>query len=387
MRTNLNEEIQRNLKLMGILNEAASPSKGIFKLLFSSLVGNALDTAIAKIELKTGKKFAGKGIKSFEDAIASGGITRKEATKFIVEALIASGKSIDEIATEVTSKTPNFLEAVRRASKSGVDKAEVKAAVPELAELSDNLVDAILKKGGYEAIGNTLQDTNKLVADFVTTHPELFEKLPWWKKGGYKNAGKIKAIQDEINKKFAGKNRTAIQAELKQIFDDANDVIKKSKLTEPEKKAWYAALGKSAAETATAILKAPISRDQATGEVRIIWTGLKYAGAIIVAKYLTEFTYNVFTTDSVAGALAATGKSEIDAVKKVLQGEPTYEYSPAGFIEFLNKTEGKNDYGNKDLFTIYVDTATGILEITGNTDKITKKYKYLEDKKTYEKIN
>ena len=140
MRTNLNEEIQKNLRLMGILNEAASPSKGIFKLLVGSLLGNSLDTAIAKIEAKTGKTFAGKGIKAFEDAIASGGITRKQATKIIVDAMIAGGKSIDEIAADVTSKTPNFLEAVRRASKSGVDKAEVKAAVPELAELSDDLV-------------------------------------------------------------------------------------------------------------------------------------------------------------------------------------------------------------------------------------------------------
>jgi hypothetical protein len=68
MRTNLNEEIQKNLRLMGILNEAASPSKGIFKLLVGSLLGNSLDTAIAKIEAKTGKTFAGKGIKAFEDA-------------------------------------------------------------------------------------------------------------------------------------------------------------------------------------------------------------------------------------------------------------------------------------------------------------------------------
>ena len=55
-------------------------------------------------------------------------------------------------------------------------KAEVKAAVPELAELSDDLVDAILKKGGYDAIGTTLQDTNKLIANFIGSYPELFEK-------------------------------------------------------------------------------------------------------------------------------------------------------------------------------------------------------------------
>lgn len=387
MRTNLNEEIRRNLKLMGILNEAASPSKGIFKLLVGSLLGNTLDTAIARIEAKTGQKFAGKGIKAFEDAITAGGITRKQATKIIVDAMIAGGKSIDEIAADVTSKTPNFLEAVRRASKSGVDKAEVKAAVPELAELSDDLVDAILTKGGYEAIGKTLDDTNKLVSDFVAGNPELFEKLPWYKKGGYKNAGKIKEIQDEINRRFAGKNRAAIQNELKKIFDEANEAVKKSKLSEPEKQAWYAALGKSAGETATAILKAPISRDQVTGAVNIGWTGMRYAGAIIMAGLVGKLGYNVLATGSVAGGIAATGRSEFDAAKQEFKDAPTYEFSPAGFIQFLNDTEGKNDYGNKDLFTTYFDTATGIIEITGNTDKITKKYKYLNDKKTYEKVD
>ena len=346
MRTNLNEEIQKNLRLMGILNEAASPSKGIFKLLVGSLLGNALDTAIARIEAKSGQKFAGKGIKAFEDAIASGGITRKEATKLIVEALIASGKSIDEIAADVTSKTPNFLEAVRRASKSGVDKAEVKAAVPELAELSDDLVDAILKKGGYEAIGKTLDDTNKLVADFVAGNPELFEKLPWYKKGGYKNAGKIKEIQDEINRRFAGKNRAAIQDELKKIFDEANEAVKKSKLSEPEKRAWYAALGKSAGETATAILKAPISRDQVTGAVNIGWTGMRYAGAIIMAGLVAELGYNVLATQSVAGGVAATGRSEFDAAKQELTKKGDFEATPESFTKFITSAYPGYDIKN-----------------------------------------
>lgn len=346
MRTNLNEEIQKNLKLMGILNEAASPSKGIFKLLVGSLLGNALDTAIARIEAKTGKKFAGKGINAFEDAIKGGGITRKQATKIIVDAMIAGGKSIDEIATEVTSKTPNFLEAVRRASKSGVDKAEVKAAVPELAELSDDLVDAILKKGGYDAIGDTLQDTNKLMANFIGSYPELFEKLPWWKKGGYKNAAKIKEIQDDINKKFAGKNRAAINDQLKQIFDDANTAIKKSKLSEPEKQAWYATLGKWLKETSSDILKAPQSRDQITGELNIGWTGIRYASALLTVAGLAKLGYNVMSTGSAAGGLAATARSEYDAAKQELTKKGDFEATPESFTKFITSAYPGYDIKN-----------------------------------------
>ena len=152
MRTNLNEEIQKNLKLMGILNEAPSPSKGIFKILFGSLVGPSLDNAIAKIEAKSGQKLAGKGIAAFESAISNGWLTRKQATKLIVDALIESGQSIDDIAASVATVSPNFMKSVERASKAGVDPSSVKAAVPELAELSDNLVDAILKSNPHKTI-------------------------------------------------------------------------------------------------------------------------------------------------------------------------------------------------------------------------------------------
>lgn len=335
MRTNLNEEIQKNLKLMGILNEAASPSKGIFKILFGSLLGPSLDKAIAKIEAKAGQKLAGKGIKAFEDAISAGWITRKEASKIMVDALIASGKSIEDIAASVASVSPNFMRSVEKASKAGVDRAEIKAAVPELAELSDNLVDAILKKGGYEPIGKTLQDTNKVVADFITSYPDLFEKLPWWKKGGYKNAGKIKEIQTEINKRFAGKNRTAVNDEIKKIFEEAADEIKKSKLSEPEKQAWYATLGKWAKETSSDILKAPQSRDQITGELNIGWTGVRYAGAILTVAAIGKLGYNVIATGSALGGLAATGKSEYDAAKKELTKKGDFEATQESFTKFI----------------------------------------------------
>jgi ElaB/YqjD/DUF883 family membrane-anchored ribosome-binding protein len=182
-----------------------------------------------------------------------------------------------------------------------------------------------------------MDDTNKLVVDFMGSYPELFEKLPWFKKGGYKNAAKIKEIQDEINRRFAGKNRAAINNELKKIFDEANEVIKKSKLAEPEKQALYAAFGKSLKETTIAIAKAPISRDQATREINIGWTGIRYAGAIIMAGIVGKLGYNVLSTASVAGGIAATGRSEFDAVKRELTKKGDFEATPESFTEFITK--------------------------------------------------
>jgi hypothetical protein len=346
MRTNLNEEIQKNLKLMGILNEAPSPSKGIFKILFGSLVGPSLDNAIAKIEAKSGQKLAGKGIAAFESAISNGWLTRKQATKLIVDALIESGQSIDDIAASVANVSPNFMKSVERASKSGVDPSTVKAAVPELAELSDNLVDAILKRGGYEAIGKTLDDTNKIVAEFIGSNKEIFEKLPWWKGGKYKNAQVIKDIQTEINKRFAGKNRTAVNDEIKQIFAEATESIKKSKLPETEKQIWYQTLGKWSKETTLSILKAPVTRDQVTNQIQIGWTLTKYGGALLGVTILGKLGWNIFSTGSATGGLIRTGKSEFEAGKQELAKKGDYENTIESFTKFVGLQYKEYDIKN-----------------------------------------
>jgi len=388
MKTNLNEEIKRNLKLMGVLNEAPSPSKALFKMIFGSLLGPSLDNAIAKIEAKTGKKLAGKGIKSFEDAIAAGWLTRKQATKYMVEALIAGGKTMDDIVADISQAAgPQFMKSIERNAKAGVDKSEVKALVPELAELSDDLVDALLKKGGYEAIGTTIADTNKVMADFASQFPELFEKNPFFKKGDYKNAAVIAQLQKDINKKFAGKNRTAVADEIKKMIQEAADSLKKANIPEEAKQAWYIRLKEWSGSLAGDIIKAPIKKDQVTGEVQIAWTTARYAGALLGLALITKLTSNVISTGSASGGIVRTGKSEFDAAKKEVKGEPKYEKTQPGFVQYLTKTFGDKGWGDAAKWYIWTpNNDLSLIEVIGMADKSKKTFKYVDDKETYEEI-
>lgn len=283
MRTNLNEEIQKNLKLMGILNEAASPSKAIFNMLFKSLDNAGITRAINKINanIKGPNKITGIGISGLETAIKNNLITRKQATKIIVDALKESGQSIDDIAASVATISPNFMKAVQDASKRGVDKADVKAAVPELQDLSDELVDAILKKGGYEGIGKTMDDINKLIIDYTAQFPELFSKKGLFKNGEYKNSAMIAQVQQKIFKRFAGKNKTAVADEIEKIIQEANEAIKNSTLPDAEKKKWFTWISENTPQTIKDVLKAPVVKDQ-LGNVKAGATQLNYMKNLII---------------------------------------------------------------------------------------------------------
>ena len=386
MKTNLNEEIQRNLKLMGVLSEAPSPSKALFKMIFGSLLGPSLDNAIAKIEAKTGKQLAGKGIKSFEDAIAAGWLTRKQATKYMVDALIAGGKTMDDIIADISQAAgPQFMKSIERNAKAGVDKSEVKALVPELAELSDDLVDALLKKGGYEGIGTAMADTNKVIADFASQFPELFEKNPLFKKGQYKNAAVIAQLQKDINKKFAGKNRTAVADEIKKMIQDATDSLKKTNIPEEAKQAWYKKLTEWSGSLAGDIIKAPIRKDMVTGEVQIAWTTARYAGALVSLALLAKLAKNVISTGSATGGIVKTGKSEFDAGKKEVNGPPQYEFTIDDFYKWLDVNEGLKNWKDETKWDIG-QNPDGSIDVLGKIDNKAKKYEYNQEEKTFKKI-
>jgi hypothetical protein len=389
MKTNLNEEIQKNLKLMGLLNEAASPSQGLFKILFRDLFGSSLDNAFARIEAKTGQKIARKSIASLEKAIKDGLITRKEATKYIVEAMIASGKSMDDIVSIIAKAPENaeFMKSLNRAAKSGMDQSEVKALVPELKELSDDLVDGLLKRGGFEKIGKEMVDTNKLLADYVAQFPDLFQKNPLFKKGEYKNGAIIAQLQKDINKRFAGKNKAAIADELKKMIEEATAAIKKAPVPEESKQVWYKWLGEKSATLVGDILKAPISKDMVTGEINMFKTTGKYIAALMGVALVTKVAYNVTTTGSATGGVLGTAKSEYDAGKKALKGEPKYEKTLQGFIQYLNKAYGDKGWNDTSKWYIWTpNNDLSLIEVVGLADSSKKKFTYDDGTETYKEV-
>lgn len=395
MRTNLNEEIQKNLKLMGILNEAPSPTKGLFKILFKNLFGSSLDNAIAKIEAKTGQKMAGKGIAAFEAAVSSGKITRKEATKYIVDALLASGKSMDDVVGVVAGEAPNFMKSLERASKSGVDASEIKAAVPELSELSDDLVDALLSKSGFKKIGNTKADILKVLGEIKLDYPTLFAPNSFWAKmvgkGEFKYAERLADLQTKILEKFKGKNQQAVMSEIKKMTDEAEAAIDKiTTMSKEEKSTWKQSLKKYAVDAGLFVKDKMILKvDPNTGDVIPLGTGLKLIGWITSITLVSNFFKGSTQSGTVSGGIGYTAGKEFQGAQQGFNAGNVkaveYAYNTADFYKWLDANEGTLNWTDKSKWDIYVDD-DGHLVVNGIQDNKSKKYEYLKDKKTYQKL-
>jgi len=396
MRTNLNEEIQRNLRLMGILNEAASPSKGIFSILFKNLDAAGLTNAINKINANIkGTKITGTGIKAIEDAIKNGQITRKQATKIIVDTMIASGKSMDDVVAIIATNADTFIKSLDSAAKTGVDVSAIKANVPGLSELSDDLVDALLTKAGFKKIGSTKADILKILGEIKLEFPTLFAANSFWGKmvgkGDYKYSQELSALQTKILDKFKGKNQQAVISEIKKMTEEAEAAIDKIKnMTPEEKKGWKEAIRKNAGDAAVWVRdKMFLKYNPNTDEVAPLGTVLKLIAWVGGAYVLYNFSKGATETGTASGGLGYTASKEFQGLKQGFnQGnEKTVEYAfnTADFYKWLDANEGTLNWSDATKWDIFKDT-DGNLVVTGLQDKISKKYMYILDKKTYKKI-
>ena len=396
MRTNLNEEIQRNLRLMGILNEAASPSKGIFSILFKNLKDAALTNAINKINANiTGAKITGTGITAVEDAIKNGQITRKQATEIIVDSILATGKSMDDVVAIIAANADPFIKSLESAAKTGVDSSAIKANVPGLSELSDDLVNALLSKAGFKKIGSTKADILKVLGEIKLEFPTLFAANSFWGKmvgkGDYKYSKELAALQTKILDKFKGKNQQAVMSEIKKMTEEAEAAIDKIKNMKPaEKKAWKEAIRKNAGDAAVWVRdKMFLKYTPNSEEVAPLGTVLKLIAWVGGAYVLSNFSKGATETGTASGGLGYTASKEFQGLKQGFnQGNVKaveYAFNTADFYKWLDANEGTLNWSDTTKWDIYKDN-DGNLAVTGLQDKITKKYRYLLDKKTYEKI-
>lgn len=396
MRTNLNEEIQRNLRLMGILNEGASPSKGIFSILFRNLKDAALTNAINKINANIkGAKITGTGITAVEDAIKNGQITRKEATEIIVDSILATGKSMDDVVAIIAANADPFIKSLESAAKTGVDSSAIKANVPGLSELSDNLVNALLSKAGFKKIGSTKADILKVLGEIKLEFPTLFAANSFWGKmvgkGDYKYSQELAALQTKILDKFKGKNQQAVMSEIKKMTEEAEAAIDKIKnMTPAEKKGWKEAIRKNAGDAAVWVRdKMFLKYDPNTDEVAPLGTAMKLVAWVAGSIVLYNFSKGALESGTVGGGIGYTAGKEFQGAQQGFnQGNVKaveYAFNTADFYKWLDANEGTLNWSDTTKWDIYKDN-DGNLAVTGLQDKITKKYRYLLDKKTYEKI-
>jgi hypothetical protein len=301
----LEEQVNKSLKLMGILNEASSPViKKIFQGLFGGL--SNLDNVMNKIEAKVGSSFRTKTLAGIEAAIASNKITRKEVIGYIISDL---NKSPDEIVDMIVTNSPDIMTTLTSLAKTKTTKQELIGAVPGLNDLPNNIVDTLLRKSG--AVFANKVTVRDFILSISTNYPDLFA-AHWYR--GFKNESFILGLFKEVEMKFSGKNLTALEKEIKDMMAKASssvdDAVQKKKLLEAEGgtvKSTLLKAGEGFIRTITPI------RKSVSGDVLWLKTGFTGMMEVSMIFLLYKFTNVLLSTDSPTAATVTVVKNEISS--------------------------------------------------------------------------
>lgn len=340
MKTVLTEEIKKTKKLMGILNEAA-PGGGILKALFRNLVSDQIDNAFTKIEAKIGGSLTGSNsITSLERAISNRQITKKEALSIILDTM---GMSDDVVADLIEKEVNATFVLLQTAAKNKKTRGEIIAAVPELADLPDGVINSLLKKAGANfADGVTVRE---LIGQLSGSYPELFAQS-WFR--GYKNEAILARVINEAEQAFSGKNLAAVMDELKVMLSEANkmadDLMKKKKMTAEQ--------GNSFKKSAGKFLESinPIKHDILDPK-KVDWskTTKQFAKAAIGSYLIYKIGKNWYETGSPIGGIVKTGSEEFEKAKEYVTPATGSKYD---LKNYLMKTYG---YTQKDIDALKVE--------------------------------
>lgn len=370
MKTVLTEEIKKAKKLMGLLNEAAAGG-GILKVLFRNMVTDQIDNAFAKIEAKIGSSLTGSNsLTSLEKAISNKQITKKEALAILLDTL---GMSDDVVADLIEKEVNASFVALQTAAKNKKTRGEVIAAVPELADLPDGVINSLLKKAGV-TIGDEIT-VRELIGTLSGSYPELFAET-WFKS--YKNEKVLAGLISEANQAFSGKNLAAIVDELKVMLSKANtmadDLMKKKKMT--------AAQGSSFKKSAAKFFESlnPITK-QMTNPSKIDWarSGKQFALMAVGTYLMYKIGKNWYETGSPIGGAVKTASDEYELGKKYVTPATGSKYDLKNF--FMKKygyTQAEVDalkieYIGASRYTVVSGGGTTTWEYDGKGEYINKK--------------
>jgi len=370
MKTVLTEEIKKAKKLMGILNEAA-PGGGILKALFRNLVADQIDNAFSKIEAKIGSSLSGSNsITSLERAITNKQITKKEALTILLDTL---GMSDDSVAELIEKEVNASFVALQTAAKNKQTRGEIIAAVPELADLPDGVINSLLKKAGVK-IGDEIT-VRELIGTLSGSYPELFAET-WFKS--YKNEKVLAGVISEANQAFSGKNLVAIVDELKVMLSKANtmadDLMKKKKMTSQQGSTFK----KSAAKFFEALN--PITK-QMTNPSKVDWvrSGKQFTVMAVSTYLMYKLGKNWYETGSPIGGAVKTGSDEYELAKKYVTPATGSKYDLKNyFMKKFGYTQAEVDalkieYIGASRYTVAAGGGTTTWEYDGKAEYINKK--------------
>jgi DNA-binding protein YbaB len=381
----LQEQINRSLKMMGLINEATSGSANFIGTILSKLAKNEKDVFFKAIENKIGAALPQKGLNNILTLVNTNKITKKEVLQILVDVFKQAKKDVGLFSNFIKEGAPNFFSDLQDLIKGNVSKTDIKGVLPELEDLPEEIFEDLLIKAGFKEATEEVIDN--MARSMSSTFPFLFKEKGWWFFKELLNEQRINEAIEQLSKDFTGKNADGMSTIVNKKLADLEIDIKASNL-QPEdiarSKKMFAWMRKNLN---------PIVYKQVNGKTVVDNTktmksilgksaiaGTAVAGTIIVSIFielLVDWKRN--NTGSKFKDLLLAFDQQFGGTIDVVTRKTYKEGSFKDLQQYLTDTFGQDDWVNK--YKITTD-AKGIIEIKDNQN-ISKYFVYDKTNRTY----
>jgi DNA-binding protein YbaB len=384
----LQEQINRSLKMMGLINEATSGSANFIGTILSKLAKNEKDVFFKAIENKIGAALPQKGLNNILNLVNTNKITKKEVLQILVDVFKQAKKDVGLFSNFIKEGAPNFFSDLQDLIKGNVSKTDIKGVLPELEDLPEEIFEDLLIKAGFKEATEEVIDS--MARSMSSTFPFLFKEKGWWFFKELLNEQRINEAIEQLSKDFTGKNADGMSTIVNKKLADLEIDIKASNL-QPEdiarSKKMFAWMRKNLN---------PIVYKQVNGKTVVDNTktmksilgksaiaGTAVAGTIIVSIFielLVDWKRN--NTGSKFKDLLLAFDQQFGGTIDVVTRKTYVNDDIRSFIQFLVDTFGDDGWGNKEKYTISYVGQSDVIMVT-DKENVSKYFIYDNTNRVY----
>jgi hypothetical protein len=381
----LQEQINRSLKMMGLINEAASGRGNFIAVILGKLAKNEKDVFFTAIEKKIGEVLPQKGLNAVLSSINNNKITRKEVLNILINVFKQAGKDVGLFSNFIKEGAPTFFADLQKLIKGNVSRADIKGVLPELEDLPEEIFEDLLIKAGFKEA--TEEAIEGMVRSMSSLFPFLFKEKGWWFFKDLLNEEEINAAIERLSKEFAGKNdegmRDIIQKKLNDIEVNIKasnlqpeDVPRAKKMLDWMKKNFNPLVYKKV--NGQSVVSARQSIRSVLGKSALV--GGVVGGGIVVTIFI-DLISSWYKNNTGSGwkDLLLAFDQQFGGTSDVITRKTYKEGSMKDLLQYLTDTFGNDDWVNK--YKITTD-AKGIIEIK-DSQNVSKYFVYDKQNRTY----
>lgn len=381
----LQEQINRSLKMMGLVNEAASGRANFIALILSKLAKNEKDVFFAAIEKAVGEKLPQKGLNNIATLINNNKISRKKVLQILIDVFKQAKKDIGLFSNFIKEGAPTFFADLQKLIKGNVSKQDIKGVIPELEDLPEEIFEDLLIKAGFKEVTEEVIDG--MARSMNKEFPFLFKEKGWWFFKDLLNEQKINDAIENLSKEFVGKNdegmKDIIQNKLKDLEIDIKasnlqpeDVARSKKMLDWMKKNLdplvYKKVNGQTVISARQSIRSVLGKSAVAGGVVV--GGM---GAAIFIELIVNWSKN--NTGSSFKDMLLAFDQQFGGTGEVVTRKTYKENSVTDLVKYLTDTFGEDQWVQK--YKITTD-AKGVIEIKDNQN-VSKYFKYDKANRTY----